>query len=202
MSPQRSNRDRLVEGALRCLERLPPEQITARVIAGESGANIASITYHFGSKEELLTTAVVEGLDRWLDEIRNTLGDVAELDPPTRFRHAAAAVDGTRRAHSGLARSFVGALARAQHDSRVRALLIDGFRRSRRDVADVLGLGSDQAGDDAGGLVLAMFNGLLFQSLLDPDLVIEGERLVGALDRLSCAVGVPTPQRHTGTHDR
>jgi hypothetical protein len=44
MSPQRSNRARLIEGTLRCLERLPHERITARVIAAESGANLASIS--------------------------------------------------------------------------------------------------------------------------------------------------------------
>ena len=49
MSPQRSNRQVLLEGALRCVERLPAERITARVIADESGANAASIVYHFGS---------------------------------------------------------------------------------------------------------------------------------------------------------
>jgi AcrR family transcriptional regulator len=43
MSPQRSNRMNLIEGTLRCLERLPPERITARAIAEESGANLASI---------------------------------------------------------------------------------------------------------------------------------------------------------------
>jgi AcrR family transcriptional regulator len=66
VSPQRSNRDALLEGALRCLERLPPERITARTIAAESGANPASIAYHFGSKDNLITEAAITGLDRWL----------------------------------------------------------------------------------------------------------------------------------------
>lgn len=64
VSPQRSNRDQLVDGALRCLERLPADRVTARVIAYESGANLASIGYHFGSKDDLVTAAVIEGLDR------------------------------------------------------------------------------------------------------------------------------------------
>jgi hypothetical protein len=45
-------------------------------------------------------------------------------------------------------------------------------------------LGSDQAGEDAGGLVLALFNGLLFRALLDPALAIEGERMQRAQTRL------------------
>src|SRR5919108_3460144 len=103
MSPQRSNRSTLLEGALRCVERLPPERVTARPIAAESGANIASIAYHFGSKDELVTEAVIAGLDRWPEEIAGALGDLEGMDPETRFRRAGAVIDATRRRHTGLA---------------------------------------------------------------------------------------------------
>lgn len=184
MSPQRSNRSQLVEGALRCLERLPPERVTARAIAAESGANLASITYHFGSKDELVTEAVILGLDRWLAEIARRLDELAGDEPRQRFRAALAVAEDGRRRHEGLARNFLGALAKATHDERVRELLTDGFRRTRAEVASVLGLGADAAGRDAGGLALALFNGLLFQSLIDPGLAIEGKRMVRAQARL------------------
>lgn len=184
MSPQRGNRAQLIEGTLRCLERLPPERVTARVIADESGANLASITYHFGSKDELVTEAVIAGLDRWLVEIGRRLDEMAAAAPRERFRAAIGVVDEGRRAHDGLARDFPGALAKAQHDERVRALLAEGFRRTRDEVARVLGLGGDAAGRDAGGLALALFDGLLFQTLIDPGLAIEGDRMVRAQARL------------------
>jgi AcrR family transcriptional regulator len=184
VSPQRSNRSNLIEGTLRCLERLPPEQITARTIADESGANLASITYHFGSKDNLVTEAVIEGLDRWLADIASGLGDLASPTPTERFRHAAEVIESSRQRHAGLAKNFVGALAKAQHDPRVRDLLAAGFHRSRPAVASVLGLGADQAGQDAAGLVLAMFDGLLFQVLLDPALAIDGHRMQRAQTRL------------------
>jgi AcrR family transcriptional regulator len=184
LSPQPSNRSNLIEGTLRCLERLPPERITARAIAEESGANLASIGYHFGSKDNLVTQAVIEGLDRWLDEVAAGLGDLASAEPAIRYRRAGEVIETSRRRHTGLARNFLGALAKAQHDPRVREILAAGFRRTRPEVAALLGLGSDQAGEDAGGLVLALFNGLLFQALLDPALAIEGERMQRAQTRL------------------
>lgn len=184
MSPQHSNRANLVEGTLRCLERLPPERVTARAIAVESGANLASITYHFGSKDDLVTEAVIAGLDRWLADVAAALAELPEVDPPARYRRAAEVIEQTRRQHTGLAKNFVGALAKAQHDARIRALLADGFRRSRASVAVLFGLGDDRAGSDAGGLVLALFDGLLFQTLLDSDLAIEGERMEAAQRRL------------------
>jgi AcrR family transcriptional regulator len=184
MSPQRSNRDDLLEGALRCLERLPPERITARAIAAESRANPASIAYHFGSKDNLVTEAAITGLDRWLEEIAESLGDVAAVDPAIRYRRAGEAMERTRRRHAGLARTFLAALAMAQHDERVCELISDGFARTRPSVARLLGLGGDRVGDDAAGLVLSLFYGLLFQTLLDPDLAIEGKRLQRAQARL------------------
>ena len=184
MSPQRSNRSVLIEGTLRCLERLPPERVTARAIAEESGANLASINYHFGSKDKLVTAAVVEGLDRWLEEVDDALGNLATQEPAERYRHAGEVIDATRRRHAGLARNFLAALAKAQHDATVRELLSAGFRRTRPNVAALLGLGDDAAGEDAAGLVLALFNGLLFQTLIDPDLAIEGERMERAQARL------------------
>jgi AcrR family transcriptional regulator len=184
VSPQRSNRTQLIEGTLRCLERLPPERVTARAIAEESGANLASITYHFGSKDTLVTEAVIAGLDRWLADIADGLGDLASQEPATRFRRAFEIVEAGRRRHAGLARNFIGALAKAQHDPRIREALASGFHRTRPDVAALLGLGSDQAGRDAAGLVLAMFNGLLFQTLLDEHLAIDGDRMGHAQARL------------------
>jgi AcrR family transcriptional regulator len=184
VSPQRSNRSNLLEGTLRCLERLPRERVTARAIAEESGANIASIAYHFGSKDELITEAVIAGLDRWLMEIAEALGELERLEPAARYRRANNAIDATQRRHTGLARNFLGALANAQHDRWVRAALADGFRRTRPRVASLLGLGEDQAGEDAAGLVHSIFTGLLFQALLDPGLAIEGQRMRRAQARL------------------
>jgi AcrR family transcriptional regulator len=184
VSPQRSNRASLIEGTVRCLERLSPERITAREIAAESGANLASIAYHFGSKENLVTEAVIVGLDRWLEEIAAALGDLEGQEPAERFRRAWEVIESTRRRHTGLARNFAGAVARAQHDARVRELLAEGFRHTRPNVAALLGLGSDRSGEDAAGLVHSLFTGLLFQVLLDPELAIEGRRMQRAQARL------------------
>jgi AcrR family transcriptional regulator len=184
MSPQRSNRANLIEGTLRCLERLAPERITARAIAEESRANLASIAYHFGSKESLVTEAVIEGLDRWLEEIATSLGELAPQEPGARLRRAGEVIETSRRRHTGLAKNFVGALAKAQHDPRIREMLAGGFRRTRPNVAALLGLGGDQVGEDAAGLVHSLFTGLLVQVLLDPALAIDGERMERAQARL------------------
>lgn len=193
MSPQRSNRSHLIEGTLRCLERLPSDRITARAIAEESGANLASITYHFDSKDDLVTEAVIAGLDRWLADVASGLEDLPAQAPAARFRRAAEVIEASRQRHTGLARNFVGALAKAQHDTRIRETIAAGFHRTRPIVATLLGLGDDQEGSDAAGLLLAMFYGLLIQVLLDPSLAIEGDRMERAQARLRLALPATRP---------
>lgn len=189
MCPQPSNRQALIDGTLRCLEKLPAERITARAIAAEAGANLASITYHFRSKDDLVTVAVIEGLDRWLEEIAARMRDLGSMASGARFQRAAEVVGISRPRHRALAANFVGAVARAQHDPKIRKLLAAGFHRARPNVAAVLALGSDATGLDAAGLLLAQFHGLLMQVLLDPSLAIDGARLTRAQARLRKRTG-------------
>ncbi|MGZ8808624.1 MAG: hypothetical protein ACXWZ0_16815, partial [Mycobacterium sp.] len=125
-----------------------------------------------------------EGLDRWLVEIERALGNIEPASPAERFRKANAVVEQMRQNHGGLGRSFVAALAMAQHDPVVRDQLAEGFRRTRPAVARLFGLGDDRAGNDAAGLALAMFYGQLLQVQADADLAVTGARFDRALRRL------------------
>ena len=131
-----------------------------------------------------MTEAVIAGLDRWLEEIAADLGELAGRPSAERLRAVSELVERSRTQRAGLARNFAAALARAEHEPRIRRLLADGFRHTRPSVAGLLGLGSDQAGVDAAGLLHSMFTGLLFQVLLDPSLAIDGARMAAAQTRL------------------
>src|SRR2546430_13970273 len=56
---QPSHRDQLIKGAMKCLQTKGYARTTARDIAAASEANLASIGYHFGSKEALLNEAMI-----------------------------------------------------------------------------------------------------------------------------------------------
>ena len=62
---QPSHRDQLIKGAIKCLQTKGYAHTTARDIASASGANLASIGYHFGSKEALLNEAITRTCDEW-----------------------------------------------------------------------------------------------------------------------------------------
>ena len=59
------HREDLLEGAKRCLLEKGFVRTTARDIVKESGTNLASIGYHYGSKDALLTQAFVELVQEW-----------------------------------------------------------------------------------------------------------------------------------------
>lgn len=167
MSPQHSNREALIEGTLRCIEERPSAAITVRDIASASGANPASIVYHFGSKDTLVAVAIEEGFRRWLAELASEIGDLTGLDQSERMTRAVGALRTGVKRHRGLVNVFFAALARAPHDDELREALARSYADSRQAVAALLGLGDDGAAIDAASLVLATFDGLLIQSLVD-----------------------------------
>ena len=63
--PQISHRDQLLEGAIQCLRTKGYARTTARDIASAANGNLASIGYHFGSKEALLNEAIMRACEEW-----------------------------------------------------------------------------------------------------------------------------------------
>lgn len=185
MSPQHSNRQALIEGALSCLENTPSSQITARQIAAAAKANLGSIGYHFGSTDGLLAHAMAEGFRRWLHELAAEMGDLAKLSPPERIQSASELATVSVVRHEGLVRAFLAAVARAPHDAELRATLVQSYKESRVEVASLLGLGGDEGAINGALLMLATFDGLLIQAVLNPDEQITLDDLNQGLLRLT-----------------
>ena len=58
-------RDRLVEATRTCVRTRGVADTSSRLIAETAGANLAAITYYFGSKDELVACALAEELREW-----------------------------------------------------------------------------------------------------------------------------------------
>src|SRR4051812_4701962 len=59
------HKEDLLAGAKKCLMELGYANTTARDIVTASHTNLASIGYHFGSKDALLTQAMIEMMGEW-----------------------------------------------------------------------------------------------------------------------------------------
>ncbi|MFF3447027.1 TetR family transcriptional regulator [Streptomyces sp. NPDC002667] len=60
-------RDSLLEAALELLAERGQDGVTLRDITDRAGANVAAVSYHFGSLKGLWETAIEQALERYLD---------------------------------------------------------------------------------------------------------------------------------------
>jgi AcrR family transcriptional regulator len=79
---------RLVDAALDLLARRGEEGVTLREITEAAGANVAAVSYHFGSLRSLCDTAIEDALERYLDSQQEA---VSALGPESTIEESAAA---------------------------------------------------------------------------------------------------------------
>lgn len=187
-----ATRDRLLHGAWELLRDEGVGAATSRRITEQAGANLQSITYHFGSKDALLGEAIVEQLQAWTEPLASAVASAP--DDPDRDATVAAAVASTlaRFAHQG---DDVRAILRALMSDLELPGVRDAFTRWLADFRAVVvasmttqqnaGLIPDDTDVHAlAGVFTALGLGVIAQSELDadapptPDLVAQFLRLL------------------------
>jgi AcrR family transcriptional regulator len=180
------HREALLDGARRCLLDRGYARTTARDLVAVSGTNLASIGYHFGSKEALLNEAMLQCFDEYVEQI----GQIVFADPGTtplqRVRASWEALVSTFMEFRPLMVAFVEALAQAERVPTLRAQLAEGYERQRAAVADMVrnaldGL-SDPIARQVASFLIAICDGLHVQWLLDPQRAPTPEELMAALE--------------------
>ena len=185
---QPSHRDQLVKGAIECLKTKGYARTTARDIAAASKANLASIGYHFGSKEALLNEALI----RILEERNRYVGAIAfSASDATPLERLTTTFDAVRQIFENFRPvlvAFVEAMAQADRSPQLREQMAELYQEVRQSVGDMLKVGLGAAGDRLqndpevmASILLAMLDGLVFQWLLDPGAVPRGEEIVASL---------------------
>ncbi|MFD5653107.1 TetR/AcrR family transcriptional regulator [Streptomyces sp. NPDC127039] len=158
------NREDLLAGAKKCLIERGWGRTTVRDIAAAAGVSHAAIGYHFGSRDALLTQALVEAVDELDEEIA---GRHSGDQPEDRWQ---ALID-SFTTHRALWVAQLEAAVQAQHSPEVRERLADGQRQGRE------GLG--------GSVPLALLSGLMLQWLVDADHAPSGAEVVAELRSLT-----------------
>lgn len=191
------HREDLLAGARRCLEKRGYARTTARDLVAESGTNLASIGYHFGSKEALLTEAISESFQEWAQRAHELyLAAEPQPDPLARLAASWTAMVTTFTEYRGLAVAFVEALAQTERQPQLRAQLATTYERCRATVAAMIteSLGDVPAAQarTLASFQIALCDGLLVQWLLDPKATPSGAELIEALTTLAVAAPGPT----------
>lgn len=181
------HREQLLAAARRCLIERGYARTTARDLVRESGTNLGSIGYHFGSKEALLA----EALDEVLVEYTDKVVAVAAAVGSGGLAGARQAVDAAwlsmtavQEEYRPMLVAFVEALAQAERNPALRSRLAGGYEEMRQRIVE--GVRAVEPGIDVGtaravaSFFIAVSDGVMVQWLLDPAATPSGASLLEA----------------------
>lgn len=183
-----SNREALLDAAVRCLRERGHANISARDLVAASGTNLGAIGYHFGSKEALINEAITETVRAWIESfgelVRRQVSEGHGLQPLLDELLA------TTRTQTPLVAAFLDALARAGHADHLREQLASHYERFRADLWEAFRpLFHEQATTGSrraiSSVLLAVADGLIIQCLLEPADLPSGAELLRALSTVA-----------------
>lgn len=167
---------------MKCLLTKGYARTTARDIAAASGANLASIGYHFGSKEALLNEALIRLFERRNREVGKLATASGDHTPLGFLTATFAAADEVFSAPRPVFVALLEAVAQAEHSSDLREQLAAHYQDARQRIASTVAtnVGSEQP-EVMASFLLAVFDGLVIQWLLDPERAPRAAALVDSL---------------------
>lgn len=189
------HREDLLEGAKRCLLAKGFVRTTARDIVKESGTNLASIGYHYGSKDALLAEAylsLVGDLSEAFDG-EEAAGIVAEPGSIERFREVWSNIIGTMRGPGSMWRLSVEIVAMGDQLPAVRDHLAQQQRDAERAlVALFMGMREEDVPDETldtlGKFYTTLMTGLITQWIFDPKNAPDADALTEGLSQVIAGV--------------
>ncbi|MCX5105659.1 TetR/AcrR family transcriptional regulator [Streptomyces sp. NBC_00053] len=184
------HREDLLEGAKRCLLEKGYARTTARDIVAASGTNLASIGYHYGSKEALLNLAFVKVTEEWGDLLTDdgqerAEGDDASGPPLDQFRDTWERVIDSFEETRSVWQLQMEVVSRIDKDPELRKALLDPQREGRDGLAEGM-LGIDPEKDPekarvAGLFCQALLAGVMVQWLMDSESAPSAQDLTDGL---------------------
>ncbi|MEU9227109.1 TetR/AcrR family transcriptional regulator [Streptomyces massasporeus] len=183
------HREDLLEGAKRCLLAKGFLRTTARDIVKESGTNLASIGYHYGSKDALLAQAyveMVEGMSETFEGGGELRGEPGSLE---RFAEVWTNIIGTMRDPGSMWRLSMEIVAMGDQLPEVREHLARAQREGARGIVTLFHGGpeedvTDEQVDTLGYFYLTLMMGLMAQWTFDPKSAPEAGQLAAGLRQL------------------
>lgn len=174
-------RDDLLAAAKTCLAERGYARTTVRDIVAASGSNLAAINYHFGTRDALLSQAMVESTTDAVGRILDGFAADPGGEPQERLEAFLRRLTVTFVEDHALWAANIESLAQALHSGELRTEMSARQQDARRSLALMLQPNDTEPDDDVGGVLLTLLDGLLVQWLLDPAAAPTAERIVAGL---------------------
>ncbi|MET7477380.1 TetR/AcrR family transcriptional regulator [Streptomyces sp. NPDC005648] len=187
------HREDLLEGAKRCLLEKGFLRTTARDIVKESGTNLASIGYHYGSKDALLVAAYVSLIEGVGDSFDPGWGAGGEVTAPPgsleRFQEVWASIIRSVPETRAIWLLSFELIIQGERLPEVRKLLAEAQEQGRSGIVPMFnGVPEDELDketvDTEGRFYQTLLNGLMVQWLFDPDTATGADQLTEGLRRV------------------
>jgi AcrR family transcriptional regulator len=182
-----SHREQILEGAIECVQTRGVAATTTRDIAAAAGASLASIPYHFGSKDELMDQALTLAIRRYSEHVNNQ-AFAGEASPLQALAKSLIATVDSFAETRPLLISLMEAHVKAIHSESLRERVSANRRLAVEQIAANVrgGLELEDQLPDAqtqaiAVLILALVDGLMLAWLIDPDAVSSGQELLDAV---------------------
>jgi AcrR family transcriptional regulator len=155
-----TTKERLLEAAIVCLQHQGYAATTARDIAAESGANLRSIGYHYGSTQGLLLAAISTNWRRWLAPlIAVATGD--GRSPEERVAEGMMLFSGALSKNAPMANAWLEAVTLAVRDPELRMTLVANQLEFRKALAANLAAAGQPEAENRAAAIITVCDGLL-----------------------------------------
>ncbi len=180
------HREDLLEGAKRCLLAKGFVRTTARDVVKESGTNLASIGYHYGSKDALLAQAYVEMVEGMSDAFEGGGELSGEPGSIERFAEVWSNIIGTMRDPGSMWRLSMEIVVMGDQLPEVREHLARAQRGGARGIVTLFHGGREEdvpeeTVDTLGYFYLTLMMGVMAQWTFDPKTAPEADQLAEGL---------------------
>jgi AcrR family transcriptional regulator len=187
-------RSRLAAAALESVADLGLAGATSRDIARRAGTNLQAITYHFGSKDELIAQALLHAFREWIAPAVEILR--SGQDPIPRMIGAVQALQAAFERSGPLRAAYLEALVEANRSDSLRAGVHETLGELRSLLTEQIEalraehfLPAWVEADAMATLLLATADGLALHAELDPDGVDHHLVSAQAMQMLLCVAG-------------
>ncbi|MFD4629742.1 TetR/AcrR family transcriptional regulator [Streptomyces sp. NPDC058284] len=184
------HREDLLEGAKRCLLEKGFMRTTARDIVKESGTNLGSIGYHYGSKDALLVEAFIALVEPMGDGFEGSRAEEGgEPGGLERFRKVWENIIRSVPESRPIWMMTLEVVTQGERLAGIRELLIEAQKEGRSGLAALFtGIEESELPDDVveseGRFYTTLLNGLMVQWLFDPESATTAEQLTEGLRRV------------------
>ncbi len=179
----RDTKTALLEAAKTLVSERGYAGTSVRELAAAADVNLAAVNYHFGSREELLDQAVLQSFLEWTDRFDGIAQADPNAGPFERMSVNAQVILDDFPDAQPLFAAFLEALLQARRSPELRPLLAEHYAEQRRRVGEVLASGtsqrerSERTSEILASVLIAVVDGLLLQSLVDPAAIPTGAEL-------------------------